>query len=147
MRPVQSVLPTLIGFILGFITFLLISINDKCHISPELQSQMKILQKQDKLFDNQLADELFNEVKIMCLIMTCPGNHKTKAIFVKNTWGRKCNKLLFITSQDDPELDTIVLKVDESRMALRNKTRESFLILQRDYIKDYDWFLKADDDA
>lgn len=50
-------------------------------------------------FENRtLADRLFNEVKILCWIMTNPSNHEKKAKPVLNTWGSRCNKLLIMSS-------------------------------------------------
>jgi hypothetical protein len=97
-------------------------------------------------YETKLSDKLFDEIKVLCMVMTNPKNHGTKAIHVKNTWGRRCNKLLFITSQEDPRLDTIVLDVTESRKALRNKTKASFLYAHENHLDEFDWFMKADDD-
>lgn len=99
-----------------------------------------------ELYDESTSERLFDEVKVLCMVMTNPESHKTKAIHVKNTWGKRCNKLLFITSQDDPELDTIVVDVNESRDGLRQKTKEAFLYAYDNLFEEFDWFLKADDD-
>lgn len=108
------------------------------------QSYLNVVENQ---YETQMADELFNEMKILCFVNTYPKNHRTKAIFVKQTWGKRCNKLLFVTNQEDPELDTIVLNVDNTRRSLRNRTRETFLLVHKEYLNDFDWFLKADDDT
>ena len=46
-----------------------------------------------------LATNLTKEVRVLCWIMTNPKNHKTKAIHVKETWGQRCNILLFMSSE------------------------------------------------
>jgi hypothetical protein len=96
--------------------------------------------------DQTIAEDLFDKVKILCMIMTNPANHKTKAIHIKNSWGRRCNKLLFITTAADPDLDTIALPLNESRRALRKKTKGSFLYAFEHHLDEFDWFMKADDD-
>lgn len=80
------------------------------------------------------------------MVMTHPDNHRKKAIHVKDTWGRRCNKIVFISSKIDLQLDTVVLPFNESRGILWRKTRESFKYLYEHYLDDYDWFMKADDD-
>lgn len=97
-------------------------------------------------YDESLSAQLFEKVKILCMVMTHPENHKTKAVHIKNTWGRRCNKLLFISSEDDDELEVAVIHFNESRDILWNKTRESFKYLYAHHLYDFDWFMKADDD-
>lgn len=50
--------------------------------------------------DDTLARQLKNEVRLLCWVMTCPDNHETKAIAVKETWGKRCNTLLFMSSAE-----------------------------------------------
>jgi glycoprotein-N-acetylgalactosamine 3-beta-galactosyltransferase len=47
---------------------------------------------------------------------------------------------------EDPELDTIVLNVTESRDALRNKTKGAFMYAHQHHLNDFDFFVKADED-
>ncbi|KAG5674686.1 hypothetical protein PVAND_004638 [Polypedilum vanderplanki] len=99
------------------------------------------------LYNESLANELYNKVRILCWVVTIPENHKTKAIHVKNTWGKRCNKLLFISSQDDLELETIPLAVSEGRSTLWDKTRTALQYIYKYHSHEADWFLKADDDS
>lgn len=50
------------------------------------------------LVDLTVANRLTDEVKVLCWVMTTGKNHQSKAVHVKNTWGRRCNKLLFISN-------------------------------------------------
>ena len=61
--------------------------------------------------DGTVAKQLERQIRILCWVMTNPGNHKTKARHVKATWGKRCNVLLFMSSQKDDELQTVVLPV------------------------------------
>lgn len=97
--------------------------------------------------NNSVAAELFSKVRILCWIMTTPENHQTKAIHVHRTWGRRCNKLIFMSTTMDKELDTVVLPIAEGRNRLWGKTKAAFKYIYEKHINDADWFFKADDDT
>lgn len=97
--------------------------------------------------NQSLADDLSKKVRVLCFILTTPKNHKTRAFHVKNSWGKKCNRLLFMSSEFDLELETIALPVTEGRLTLWDKTRLSFQYVYNYHFNDAEWFLKADDDS
>ncbi|XP_054742111.1 glycoprotein-N-acetylgalactosamine 3-beta-galactosyltransferase 1 [Anastrepha obliqua] len=97
--------------------------------------------------NNSLSTKLYNEARVLCWIMTNPNNHKAKARHVKRTWGRRCNKLVFMSSQKDEELGSIALPVQEGRNNLWAKTKEAFKYIHAHYLDEADWFFKADDDT
>lgn len=96
---------------------------------------------------NGLADKLYNDVKILCWVNTWPNNHKTRAKAVKETWGKRCNKILFISTKEDPELDTVALPLKDGRQYLWSKIRGAFTHVYKHYFNEYDWFVRADDDT
>ncbi|XP_046454474.1 glycoprotein-N-acetylgalactosamine 3-beta-galactosyltransferase 1-like [Daphnia pulex] len=98
--------------------------------------------------DNRVGGaDLFHKVRILCWILTTPENHQKRAMAVKNTWGKRCNVLLFMSSEDDPSLPSIKLPVIEGRNQLWGKTREAFRHIWNNYKDQADWFFKADDDT
>ncbi|CAO1369060.1 unnamed protein product [Diamesa hyperborea] len=137
------------GFLIGILLagFILNSESvDKIKNVVKYSSNL-MAKKGPQLDDRALADEMFDNVRVLCWVMTNPKNHKTKAIHVKNTWGKRCNKLLFISSEADLELGTIALPVNEGRDNLWDKTKSAFQYVYQNHYDDADWFLKADDDS
>jgi hypothetical protein len=139
----------LVGFLVGAQIYLWI-----CSIkSSNLSFPRKFFILKPKSFeisqkyDTTLADRLFYEIKILCLILTQPKFHKTKAYHVNNTWGHKCNKLIFLSTENVPNFETFTIPRNESRSILWGKVRNGFLLAYLKYYKEYDWFLKGDDDS
>ncbi|XP_016954725.1 glycoprotein-N-acetylgalactosamine 3-beta-galactosyltransferase 1 [Drosophila biarmipes] len=90
---------------------------------------------------------LFNETRVLCLVMTSPKNHQSRAIHIQGTWGTRCNKLIFMSTKADEQLGTVVLNVREGYSNSWPKTRASLEYVYKRYFHQYDWFLKADDDT
>ncbi|XP_071101874.1 glycoprotein-N-acetylgalactosamine 3-beta-galactosyltransferase 1-like [Haliotis cracherodii] len=97
--------------------------------------------------DDALAKSLFEKERVLCWIMTSPQNLETKARVVRDTWAKRCNKVIFISSTTDPKFPTVGLNVSEGREHLTAKTMQAFRIIYEKHINDADWFMKADDDT
>jgi hypothetical protein len=68
------------------------------------------------LYETELADKLRKEVRILCWVFTHPDNHRKKVPHVRNTWGKRCDKLLFMSIQADPEFpDIVALPIDNGK--------------------------------
>lgn len=96
---------------------------------------------------NTLASKLYEEVRVLCWVMTSPASVSSKARHIKVTWGRRCNVLLFMSSVNEPTLPAIGLNVTDGYDHLWGKTRAAFKYIYRRHRNDADWFLKADDDT
>ncbi|XP_017488027.1 PREDICTED: glycoprotein-N-acetylgalactosamine 3-beta-galactosyltransferase 1-like [Rhagoletis zephyria] len=94
-----------------------------------------------------VARAYYEKIRILCWVMTNPKSHESKARHVKATWGKRCNVLVFMSSQADPSLPAIKLDVDEGRDHLWAKTVGGFNYSYHQHLQDADWFMKADDDT
>ena len=70
-----------------------------------------------------------------------------QAVHVKHTWGSHCDKLIFMSTEEDKELGAIKLDVEEGRQGLWGKTKLGFKHVYENYFDQFDWFMKADDDT
>lgn len=50
--------------------------------------------------NTSIAADLYEKVRVLCMVITSPGDHQEKAIHVKNTWGARCNKLIFMSTKE-----------------------------------------------
>ncbi|KAK0039890.1 glycoprotein-N-acetylgalactosamine 3-beta-galactosyltransferase 1 [Biomphalaria pfeifferi] len=94
-----------------------------------------------------VARKLMEEVKVLVWVMTNPKNLQKKAKAVKETWAKRCNKLIFFSSETDPDFPTVGLNVSEGREHLTAKTMQGFRYVYDHFFNDFDWFMKADDDT
>jgi len=96
-----------------------------------------------------MISHLYDNVRILCMVHTYKDNYRKKAWWVNQTWGRRCNKLLFMANKPDEThtIEVTVLNINETRDNLWGKTKASFKHAYDHYLDDYDWFLKADDDT
>lgn len=97
-------------------------------------------------------------VKIFCFVNTISVHHKTRAQSVADTWGQRCDKLMFFSNISDTivvgahtqrERRYSVIKMDviADHNHLWQKHKATLRYVYTHFRHEYDWFYKADDDA
>jgi len=95
----------------------------------------------------QITQEKQKYPKILCFVNTISVHHYTRAMAVKETWGQRCDKLIFFSNVTDEVLGSIKIDVIADHNHLWQKHKASLRYVWEHYRHDYDWFYKADDDA
>ncbi|KAJ8024439.1 Glycoprotein-N-acetylgalactosamine 3-beta-galactosyltransferase 1 [Holothuria leucospilota] len=98
------------------------------------------------LGEDDLSNWMSSRIRILCWIMTSPATLQEKATHVKATWARRCNIVLFISSENT-SFPTVAVSDHEGRKYLWKKTSGAFDYIYKHYLDKADWFLKADDDT
>ncbi|GAV08327.1 hypothetical protein RvY_18039 [Ramazzottius varieornatus] len=97
------------------------------------------------LHDLQVPNRHAKSSRVFCWIMTQPGNFE-RALSVKHTWLKRCDGYVFVSSEANDSLPAVDACVGEGRDILWGKTKFGFRYVY-DFVDEYDWFLKADDDT
>lgn len=82
-----------------------------------------------------------NTARILCLVVASPLH--SHAIHIERTWGKRCNKLLFMGSQASGKK----VNIKERHTNSWAKTRAHLQHVYQHYYGEYDWFLKVPDDT
>uniref|UniRef100_A0A3B4UDG9 Glycoprotein-N-acetylgalactosamine 3-beta-galactosyltransferase 1 n=2 Tax=Seriola dumerili TaxID=41447 RepID=A0A3B4UDG9_SERDU len=78
--------------------------------------------------------------------MTGPKNLESRTKHIRETWAKRCNKVLYMSSVKT-DFPTVELNVSEGRDNLYWKTIRAFQYIHQHHLDEADWFLKADDDT
>ncbi|XP_076460589.1 glycoprotein-N-acetylgalactosamine 3-beta-galactosyltransferase 1-like isoform X2 [Babylonia areolata] len=97
--------------------------------------------------NDEEAKRLAKKVRVLIWVMTSPKNLQSKAAVVRDTWGRRANKLIFFSSETNKDFPTVGLDVGEGREHLTAKTMKGFRYVYENHLNDADWFMKVDDDT
>lgn len=85
--------------------------------------------------------------KILCWVNTHRGNHETRAVAIRDTWGKRCDKLVFLSDVEDPNLPSIKVDAPATHEHLWIKHQATLRLIHKLYGKEFQWFYKADDDT
>ncbi|KAF1780177.1 Fringe-like [Phytophthora cactorum] len=96
--------------------------------------------------------------RILCFAVSYSAQHQTRVRAVAETWGQRCDKLLFFSNMSDTiivaadtpaerRFDVVQLDIIADHAHLWLRTRAALKYLYDNFRHDYDWFYKCDDDT
>ena len=89
-----------------------------------------------------------SKTRILCWVSTYHANHDARLPAIKRTWGKKCDKLLFLSDVEDARIPTVRIVAPPLHEMLWQKHRAIVRLLVKEYRADqFDWILKCDDDT
>ncbi|XP_046371157.2 glycoprotein-N-acetylgalactosamine 3-beta-galactosyltransferase 1-like [Haliotis rufescens] len=138
-----------LGFILicCLLRFLEIGRNFKTRVEGQIAGWKHERSRADGAVSN---DDDVNEappLRISCWIMTNPKNLESRSRYIQMTWGKRCDRVVFISSETNTTFPTVGIKVSEGRNHLTEKTLGGYHYVYEHHLDDCDWFFKADDDT
>lgn len=87
-------------------------------------------------------------VRVLCWVNTYHKNHKKRILSIKKTWGKKCDKILFMSDIEDPEIPTVRIVAPPLHETLWQKHREIVRLIKNEFDEhEFDWVFKCDDDT
>uniref|UniRef100_A0A1A9ZHR5 Glycoprotein-N-acetylgalactosamine 3-beta-galactosyltransferase 1 n=1 Tax=Glossina pallidipes TaxID=7398 RepID=A0A1A9ZHR5_GLOPL len=91
--------------------------------------------------NTDIANDLLKEVRILCLINTISDNYYKRDVHIKYTWGKRCQKLLFLGLPDHSDFDAINVSDEGSKL------KDAFQYIYKHHANDAEWFLLTDDNT
>lgn len=143
----ELILISLTGISVGFILTVLLTektINTKNHQIKYDSLPTKHLN--DVNSSKQRLQEV-KKIRVLCFLNTRPASHSKKAIHIRNTWHNHCDKLMFASTLMDVNLGALAFNVTDDHSHLWGKVKLMLQYIHSNFINEYDWFFKGDDDT
>ena len=86
--------------------------------------------------------------KVLCFIMVDYKRHSTRVKAVRETWGKRCDKLVIASDRNDESMGAVEIRGARSDYwSLWQKLNQTVHYIWKEYHDEYEWFLKVDDDS
>ncbi|XP_069125080.1 glycoprotein-N-acetylgalactosamine 3-beta-galactosyltransferase 1-like isoform X2 [Argopecten irradians] len=95
----------------------------------------------------RIAEDLWRSVRVLCLVMRSKNSLNTTATFIKQTWGKRCNSLVFISSNTNTSFPSVGFDLPEGQQYQTERTMKAFKYVFEKHLDEADWFLKINEDT
>ncbi|XP_013401137.1 glycoprotein-N-acetylgalactosamine 3-beta-galactosyltransferase 1 isoform X1 [Lingula anatina] len=85
--------------------------------------------------------------RVLCWLLTDPPDLDKRVIHVRDTWARRCDVTLFMSSMENKTFPTIGLRVPPGRGHIAKKAKAAWKYIYEHHLNDADFFIKADPDT
>uniref|UniRef100_A0A0A1WFK1 N-acetylgalactosaminide beta-1,3-galactosyltransferase n=1 Tax=Zeugodacus cucurbitae TaxID=28588 RepID=A0A0A1WFK1_ZEUCU len=109
--------------------------------------QIRLIVEKNENTSTSIPTDLSQEVRVFCWVLTKRKHHKTRAQHIKRTWGRRCNKLIFISTQYDEELGSVTVTEQKNSRNAWPKAQAALQYIYTHHLDDAEWFFRVDDKA
>lgn len=99
----------LTGICCGYILFVLFT--EKI-VDPKKYGQIQLVSKIVEMNSSSQSVESVKKIRILCFLNTMPESYSKKAVHIRNTWHKHCDKLLFVSTLMDMNLGALGLCYD-----------------------------------
>nr|CDJ98313.1 Glycosyl transferase domain containing protein [Haemonchus contortus] len=103
------------------------------------------------VYTSPAARRLPRSGQLFCWVQTAAIYHNTRALAINETWLSRCDHGQLFTgdffSSDDIPYSTVFAGIPDSYYNLFFKSRYAFYYIYHHISKDFDWYMKADDDT
>ena len=138
-------------FLVLVLSYQYLEVNDtQDSLSGVWQWEPERLANSSALLLSNMSERIINASRVLCWVLTGPTTIDTRGAAILETWGPKCDRLLFMTSEHDKSTlkgKVALPGVGEGRKELVSKSREAWTYVHEHYANQYDWFYKCDDDT
>ena len=86
-------------------------------------------------------------IRLLCWVLCDPNDLSKRVVHVKNTWGKRCDIMLYMSSKENRTFPTIGLNVTAGRNHIASKSKAAWNHIFANYLNKADFFVKADPDT
>lgn len=135
----EIILLFLTGIGVGFILTILYAEK------PIQHKPIELIPLKEYIRSEPIAD--VKKIRVLCFLNTMPASHSRKAVHIRHTWHKHCDKLLFSSTLMDVNLGAIGFNVTNDHSHLWGKVKLMLQFIHEHFLEEYDWVFKGDDDT